>query len=100
MEFLDPWEEYENNSLTTIDELKRELCKEHILYGVKVSAIAHRCDCDDVLFRLHDFSHEYAVVHLTYSKETKLEFPSTELFKNKDSWVNDCMIPDNEEYTC
>ena len=99
MEYLEPWEEYSKNSISAEMELKRELCEHHILYGVKAKAVAHRCDCDDVLFKLSEFTHEYAVVHLTFSKESNPEYPSTELFKNIESWSESCMIPDHQEYT-
>ncbi|RCU50572.1 hypothetical protein DU002_09135 [Corallincola holothuriorum] len=100
MEYLEPWEEYEKNHEAAAKELARELCPAHILYKVKASAVAYRCDCDDVLFKLSGFTHEYAVVHLTYSKETEPAYPSTELFESKEAWVTNCMLPDHEDYTC
>lgn len=100
MDFIEPWEEYEHNSNHAEKELARELCKDHSLYNVKASALAHRCDCDDILFQLSDFTHEYAVVHLTYSIESDPAYPLTELFENWEAWKNNRMISDNQDYTC
>ena len=98
MEYLEPWENYENDSSASEKELTRELCKEHVLYGVKVKAVAHRCDCDDVLFELSNFSHKYAVVHLTFSREKDPSYPSFELYNDIEAWVSGRMKPDNDEY--
>ena len=48
------------------NELQKELSPEHKLYGKKATAIATRCDNDDVLFAFDDGS--LAVVHLTWAK--------------------------------
>lgn len=103
IEWLEPWD----SLCTKPDLFEKELYKEvgefHILYGKKVSAIGRRYDCDDFLFRIYDSDFNYAVVHLTYTncKMGKINhnYPTTSVFKNLDSWINECMIPAHSEYT-
>ena len=82
IEFEKPWlfieSEVDRNRL--IEELKREINSNHMLFGKKSIPIAIREDDDDVIFKISDDS--YALVHLTWSgKQEKDErFPFTEIF--------------------
>jgi hypothetical protein len=80
-EFMDePWWLINNKMSESLnEELKRELSLNHILFRKKVVAVARREDNDDVVFWMSDIK-RYAVVHLTYLKETSSEFPRTKLF--------------------
>lgn len=79
-------------------ELYKEICAGHVLYGVKVKAVALRVDRDDVLFELVDQKCPLAVVHLTWRKETTPAWPSAKLFESWERWVRDEMIPSHEDY--
>ena len=67
---------------STAKELYSELCKNHVLFGLKARPIARRQDCDDVLFELLDDSGRFAVVHLTYAQrpETDPRWPETVIY--------------------
>jgi hypothetical protein len=57
-------------------ELSRELPSGHVLAGYPAIVLA-RCEiCDDVLILLDDEG--YAVVHLTWKRETNPHWPSVE----------------------
>ncbi|CEG25748.1 hypothetical protein BN1002_00565 [Bacillus sp. B-jedd] len=60
-------------------ELRREISPDHILHGKKSLAVARRMDRDDVVFWIEELE-KFAVVHLTYAKETSGNYPRTELF--------------------
>lgn len=66
-------------------ELRRELGKRHVLFGIAVSAVA-TCNghCDDVLFALKDG--RFAIVHLSYpgNAPDQPPWPDTEVF---DDWA-------------
>jgi hypothetical protein len=67
----------------TAKELYSELCRRHVLYGLKARPIGHRQDCDDFLFELLDGSGRYAVVHLTYAQHPEPDptWPETTIYK-------------------
>ena len=65
-------------------ELRRELCPQHVLYGLDATAIARRARFDDFLFQIPDKL--YAQVHLTWRSETDPHFPRTELFSSIEEW--------------
>ena len=71
-------------------ELRRELCREHPLAGIEVECLARRADQDDVLFRLRGCQSEFAIVHLTWTRESVPEWPATSFFANAedlaDNW--------------
>jgi hypothetical protein len=79
-------------------ELHREMDTGHVLFGRSVQAIGCRQDCDDVLFYLGESEPGFAVVHLTYQRETSPEWPSTVLFATLAEWVEQCLIPDAEDF--
>ena len=99
-----PWCHCEGDfSARAVEELKREVGPLHPLKEKNVSAVAFRCDCDDVLFLLGDASDAVlscAVVHLTRSgKQEPLNWPETHLYESLDQWKQQCMIPDCEDYS-
>lgn len=79
-------------------EIHREMCAGHILFGRSVTAIGYRQDCDDVLFYLGEVVPRFAVVHLSYQRETRPEWPSTKLFDTLIEWVEQCLIPDADDF--
>ena len=85
VEWLIPWHPLEGGTPDdgTVRELRREMCRGHVLHGVPVRPVARRQDCDDVLFELLDGTGRLAVVHLTYARETDPQWPETTLF---DRW--------------
>jgi len=82
----------------TVAELHREMPAGHVLFGRSVLAVGRRQDCDDVLFYLGDTTPQFAVVHLTYARETRPEWPNTTLFDTLESWIRQCMVPDAEDF--
>jgi hypothetical protein len=94
-----PWQPLPSeHDSATVAELQREMCSGHVLFGRTVQAIGRRQDCDDVPFYLGETAPQFAVVHLTYARETRPEWPSTSLFDTLDAWIEQCMIPDAEEF--
>lgn len=65
-------------------ELKSELCREHLLFGLQASAIARRWRRDDLLFRLSDG--RIAQVHLTRRQESDPRWPDTEIYETIEAW--------------
>ena len=78
---LEPWEEI-NDPMVYENELKKEMSFFHPLRWKKLRAIGIRIDSDDVLFEIISSKPKYAVVHLTWQKETSRKFPSTKIYKN------------------
>ncbi len=78
-------------------ELARELRRDSALHGKKARAVARRIDCDDVLFLADG---QLAVVHLTWLGKTDPSpgWPYTTHFDDWEAWMNECMVPDAEEY--
>ena len=79
-------------------ELQHEICAGHVLFGRSVAAIGCRLGDDDILFYLGDTPPRFAVVHLTYQRETRTDWPHTSLYDSLDDWMQRRMIPDAEEY--
>lgn len=95
LEWLEPWAPVEEPQREALErELKRELIASHVLFGRNARAIA-RSD-DEVLFAL-DGPSELAVVHLTYVRETRAEWPQVMVFPSVTEFVEGCMKPDHEE---
>ncbi len=84
--------------LTT--ELQTEVSFGHGLYGTSATAVAHRKDCDDVLFETDLHDKLPAVVHLTWNRGKELDtwLPRTKLFTDCEEWVREAMLPDYEDY--
>jgi len=92
------WPVPEEHNAGTIAELHREMSVGHILFGRSVQTVGRRQDCDDVLFYLGESTPQFAVVHLTYAKETRPEWPETKLFDTLEDWIEQCMIPDAGDF--
>ena len=75
-------------------EIHREMCEGHVLFRRSVVAVGYRQDSDDVLFYLGESEPIFAVVHLSYQRETRPEWPSTTLFTTLAEWIEHCLIPD------
>ncbi len=82
----------------TVAELYREMPDGHALFGRTVQTVGRRQDCDDVLFYLGESVPQFAVVHLTYARETRPEWPNATLFDTLDAWIQKCMIPAAEDF--
>ena len=66
------------------DELRQELCPEHVLYGLEATAVGRRWRRDDVLFRLSDG--RFAQVHLTRRPEAHPRWPDTQTYATFEDW--------------
>ena len=80
----------------TARELYGEVGPRHVLHGIRARAVAHRQDCDDVLFELLDGTERFAVVHLTFGRHPDQfpQYPSTEIYANWTEFVDRRMKPD------
>jgi hypothetical protein len=105
---LPPWEEFlqdaesQRRAEIFAAELRIEVSSRHPLFGFSVRALAWRCDQDDVLFEVVGRAEKLAVVHLTWSqrREADPRYPSTRLFSSWQSWLEQVMRPDHDDYTC
>jgi len=96
-EFLPPWH------LTDTDltiQLKREISRDHILYGKDLKTIARRHDNDDALFQIFNSDFEYAKVHLTWSQKPIKDsyWPATETFKDWQEAYENLIVPDSKDW--
>ncbi|MBN9027024.1 MAG: hypothetical protein J0H20_15830 [Rhizobiales bacterium] len=66
------------------EELQRELCSAHLLYGQEAVALARRWRRDDVLFGLTDG--RFAQVHLTWRQQSNPEWPATQIYESFEDW--------------
>ncbi|CAG9607661.1 hypothetical protein [Pseudoneobacillus rhizosphaerae] len=73
------WVIFSNFAESLTIELKKELSPSHILYGKNAVAVARRQDNDDVVYWINELN-QYAIVHLTYTKENRSEYPKTQFF--------------------
>ncbi len=88
------WVEVDGDSAAALEsELQRELPPGHQLAGMHLKAIARSEDSDDVLFRPESGSRAVYLVHLTWSAETKREWPQSTSHENiagfLESWNNE-----------
>lgn len=72
------------------NQLVRELGPGHVLAGVAAVGFARRDDGDDVIYRLHGHASQFAIVHLTWHRESRPEWPWTTLFADGDDLVAHC----------
>ncbi|UOQ78732.1 hypothetical protein MUN84_09460 [Hymenobacter sp. 5516J-16] len=81
-------------------ELRRELVPCHSLHAVAAVAVGRSAASDDVLFRLLNAEHEYALVHLTWAgrPERSEKWPYTELYKTWHDFLTQRMQQDQLEY--
>ena len=86
------WTKILKTKTSFLEELNSELSKMHPLYKRAVKAVA-KCDSnDDVLFLLDNDN--WAIVHLTYSKNNIDEFPKYKYFSN----ISDAMTHIEEQF--
>lgn len=65
---------------TFVEELKKEIGKEHFLYDKHLWAVA-KCDSkDDVLYLSDESTDAYYIFHLTYSEHNINGFPKYKKF--------------------
>ena len=97
--FEEPWVQIENQSDESFfsKELRKETCKGHQLHKIKTETIARREDCDDVLFKLLDGTERFAIVHLTYSKESDPQWPDCDIFNTFGDFLQRKYYPDIED---
>jgi hypothetical protein len=94
IEWLEPWYPVEDQERRrgAEDQLAREACEGHALYGQKVTLIARSNGSDDVLFLLPDG--RVAEVHLVWQgRQTDPRWPSTGIFPSLLVWAAESMIP-------
>jgi hypothetical protein len=105
MDWLDPWWSIihlgRDFAGTFENELRREVGRDHPLYGIPIEAIGRHDACDDVLYRLLDGSGRVAVVHLTWAQSTSESgpWPMTEIYSDLQTWAEQHMKPEHDEYT-
>lgn len=94
-ELPEPW-----HWITTdfASELYCELPNEHVLVGKSLKSIARRQDMDDVLFEIANTDFEYAVVHLTWQKETTNPWPISKLYRNWSDVYENKILPDSLDF--
>lgn len=64
---LSSWERLDDGT-AFVNELNKELRKDHPLFSKMATGLARAVESDDVLFQINDGeSHRYAVVHLTWT---------------------------------
>lgn len=103
MQWLVPWHSVADNAAQAAAmerQLGRELSSGHPLFGLPVRTLAHRQDCDDVLFAVEDGAGRVAVVHLTWTQNPPDQppFPRTVLYPNLAVWASEAMQSDHEEF--
>jgi hypothetical protein len=102
MGFKVPWlsiSEYPpDKGVAMSHEALGEIGAGHPLSGKKLTTLARRQDCDDVLFLIND-GPEVAVVHLTWSSRRESRgFPVAHLFSDLAEFMNSRMEADRIEF--
>ena len=102
LDWLHPWRSVNDwtpdQTKQTVDQLRVEVGPKHPLYGVPVSIIGIRCDCDDSLFQLEDGTGRIAVVHLTFRQSQEpMPWPETQIFESIEDFITTRMRLDHEE---
>lgn len=89
LEWPEDWEPLHYNDIPKFTrELGRELCADHLLYNVNACALGRRIDKDDFLFQIDSLNGRFAIVHLTWQKETDPNWPSTRIYHNFEDCFN------------
>lgn len=96
IKWQDPWYAHSSNEIDKT--LKSNLPAGHVLFGEEVRSVARRKDNDDVLFYLPGNDVQFAIVHLTYSKETDPKFPHTVLLSTIEE-LRAKIVADIEEFS-
>ncbi len=95
--FKEPWEEAFNRT-QLVDELEKELSKDHYLYKFlgQFRSFATSGASDDVIFEIRKMGYVY--VHLTWSgKNEKTPWPTYEMLSSE-AKVQSHIDSDNEDY--
>jgi hypothetical protein len=98
---LEPWHETSAEQSAALNfQLQRELSSGHVLYGLKVKAVAKSKMRDDVLFEVIGHEKPLILVHLTWSKTSSDDprWPQAQFFGSWDDWVRETLLPDHEEF--
>ena len=78
----------EKTANTIVKELKKEVPKGHVLYGLDYVALAKHENSDDYLFSVVGANAPLYSVHLTWSKESDPFWPASVQFENKDTFIH------------
>jgi hypothetical protein len=97
-EFLKPWQRLNfEQGEPLLREVLTEISPGYALYGMPLVPIARSLQADDVLFQLDD--NRVVTVHITYRRAPEPPpWPSSRIYENLDAWVEEIMIPQNQEY--
>jgi hypothetical protein len=98
IEFLGPWYDFiPGQGDFFLEELRRELSPGHLLEGLKLVPLGHSLAADDALFEAENG--RVFQVHLTFSHRTEQPpLPRCRVYSNADEWVQQVMLPANEEF--
>jgi hypothetical protein len=73
---------------TVLGELRREICNDHPLLGRECIAVAYDADCPKEFLLLTDLPDAPVVlVHLTWHKESKPDWPFIKKYKSIDDFI-------------
>ncbi len=102
-EFLEPWWSTDKKGAdfreAFLNQLKTEVCPDHVMYGLPVRMIGRDGGSDDTLFEILDGTGRFALVHLTWAKVQEcLPWPGTAIYPNFDAFTMERMIPQNQDY--
>jgi hypothetical protein len=98
IEFLAPWSEFvPGQGDAFLHELKRELSPGHPLEELELVPLGHSSAADEVLFETQDG--RVFQVHLTFSRRTEQRpLPRCRAYSDAAQWVQQVMLPANEDY--
>jgi len=98
IEFLEPWCDFvPGQGDSFLCELRRELSPGHPLEGLELVPLGHSGAADDALFEVEDG--RVFQVHLTLSHHIEQPpLPRCRVYSNADEWIQQAMLPANEEY--
>jgi hypothetical protein len=101
LKWLEAWEPLKNSGEHFVNELRKELSRQHVLFDVPVRAIGRHVGCDDVLFTADDSEKPLAVVHLKWAgaADSDPQWPYTTVYKNWQDWIERCLLPDHRDYS-
>ena len=81
------------------NQLAREMCEGHVLFGKNVTLIARANRYDDAIFLLLDDS-RVAQVHLAWQgRQRDPRWPATVVFSSLAAWITESMIPWHQDWT-